>query len=139
MVSLNICLISCLFPAFVAVIASRTHDIMRQKYTSYWNGEYASRGSSPKMDDLNKMMRQYQEPMIITTVRICFVSWYTWYACVSFAEDDLAIPIISSVMLLTSYFHSFPMSFEVMNVCSAILHNDLTLQCDDSQTYDKNK
>ena len=136
---LSICLSTKLFPAFFALIASRTHDIMRMKYRSHWNGECASRGSSPKIDALNKMMRQYQEPTITTTVRICFVSWYTWNACVCFAEDDLAIPIISSVMLLTSYFRSAPMSSEVMNICSAILNNDLTLQCDDSQTHDKNK
>ncbi|KAL7533996.1 hypothetical protein ACHAXR_009792 [Thalassiosira sp. AJA248-18] len=134
---MTICVLTMLLPAFFAMIAFRTHDIMTQNSKSYWDNEGAVRESDVKSDSLNKAGPPRNEVKIAIFVRNCFICWYTLNALVNYPQDDLVVPLYSCVLVVTTYSRCIPMSFEVMDVCSAIISNDLTLQCDSNHNHDK--
>eukprot|EP00579_Thalassiosira_antarctica_P022503 CAMPEP_0201989974 /NCGR_PEP_ID=MMETSP0904-20121228/93134_1 /ASSEMBLY_ACC=CAM_ASM_000553 /TAXON_ID=420261 /ORGANISM="Thalassiosira antarctica, Strain CCMP982" /LENGTH=228 /DNA_ID=CAMNT_0048544221 /DNA_START=684 /DNA_END=1367 /DNA_ORIENTATION=- len=137
---MTICVLKVLLPAFFAIMAFRTHDIMIQNSTCYWNitnqiagNEDTAKESDSKLDSSCKVTPPYREPEIIIIVRACFVCWYAWNVSVNCPEDDFVVPFYSFVASVTTYLRCLPFSCEVMDVCSAIMNNDLSLQCDSPQ------
>ena len=143
------CTLTKLLPAFLVLMALRTHDIMTQNSTRYWkrtkqiarNGDASAKDSESKQLDSAKsqVMPTYNEPQIITIALSGFVCWYTWNVSVSFPEDDLVVPFYSFILFVVTYLRCLPFSVEVMNVCSAIMNNDLSLQPDSPKDHNKNE
>jgi len=143
---MTICVVTILLPAFFAVMAFGTHDIMSQNSTTYWNkteqiagnGDTAN-GSNMKLDSLNNVAPQYNEPKFIIIAHASFICWFTWNVSVNFPVDNLMVPFCSFIAVVTTYLLCLPFSFEVMDICSAIAKNDLSLQCDSTKIHGKSE
>ena len=143
---ITMCVFMILLPISFAIITFRTHDNMIQNSTCYWNktnqiagNEDPANESDSKLDSSNKVIPPYNEYKFIIIARACFVCWYTWNVSVNFPEDYVVVPFYSFIASVTTYLMCLPFSREVMDVCSAIMNNDLSLQCDSPQKHDKNE
>lgn len=140
---MSICVLTMVLPAFFAIVAFKTHDIMDGNSTNYWNKteQNTGKGSSDvKAGDLDHLVApHYNDSKISIAAYSCFICWYTWNVSVNIQGDNLIVPFSASMAVVTTYWRCLPLSLEVMDICSAIVKNDLSLQCDSPNTHDKNK
>jgi len=138
--------ITLLLPALFAVISFKTQDSMSENSLCYWKKakQRSGNGDSALISDMKRgapseVSPKYDEPKIITIANACVVCWYTWNVFMHFPGEDLIVTFVSSVICATTCLRCLPFSFEVMDICSAIMSNDLTLECNSPQNRDKSE
>ena len=141
------CVITQLLPVFAVITVIRTHDIMivqnativlNKSKQANGNGDTVN-GSNLNMEMLNSVKRRYNETKIITIARTSVVCWFSWTPSSNFPSDNLIVPLYSFIMAATTHLRCLLFTHEVMNVCSAIINDDLSLQCESPKTHDKNE
>jgi len=121
------CAITSMLPVFLVQVAIRTHDKMTNMGTT---------GSGSNMVTLKETLNmRYNEPKFITVARACLICWFTWNAFANFTADNSIVPIFSLTVAITTYLKCHLHSKEFMDVCSAIINKDLSLE----SSYNKDK
>jgi hypothetical protein len=130
--------ITIVLPTFLTITVLRSQDEMTQKLLFLWRqtkqknseSDAANGSANTELESASKVLLWSCESKPIILVRAVLVCWFTWTASVSINADDLVIPI-SVVVITCLRFLRF--SDQVVDVCSAVIVSDLSLNHDKYQ------
>jgi hypothetical protein len=143
----NVMIISALtivLPSFLAITVFRTHEMMTQISLFHWSqtkqkacyGYTANGATNIELESASKVMIWSYESTAVIIVQAFLTCWFTWTASVNIATDDLVVP--TSVVIMTCL-RCVPFSAQVIDVCSAVINNDLSLRSDSPQHHEKHQ
>lgn len=118
-------LVSCvesLLPAVFAIMAVETHDVMARNVLLELKRGTRIDSENIGIDiDLNKAL---------FVTNSCMVIWYMWNVLVNYSGDDIVVLLYSLITVATTHWKCRPLSADAVNIYSAIIDDDLSLQCE---------
>ncbi len=112
-------------PAFLALMAIETHDVMTQNALSEWKRRTKSEN---EISGVGIGSKKNHGVFIVTNT--CVLMWYMWNVLVNYSGDDIVVPLYSILTVATEYWKCYPLSADAINVYAAIIDDELSFHCE---------
>lgn len=126
-----------LFPALFAVDALLTYTTMKHNARLQLNR--VNNNCDEVMlyvKEINKMDHS-ERFRTLEVAEASLAMWYAWNVFASNSQDDLIIPAYSAIIFVAYYLKSVPISAAALDIYSAVVSNDLSLNCNVPKAHNK--